>query len=162
MWRTLGRRFCGCLATAGINIIRNGGRVILNLAVSLPAFAEHDLFANIRVLLNASIAVHQLLLHSLRSLRLHAARFSLLTARLARSGSRLNTPTGRLICRSDIAIAPRAGMAVMDTSYLEQQVSTIIGKLHELFDEIGVPSHERDTRESEVNAPAAEHCQTQN
>lgn len=38
----------------------------------------------------------------------------------------------------------------MDTSYLEQQVSTIIGKLHELFDEIGVPSHERDTRESEV------------
>lgn len=39
---------------------------------------------------------------------------------------------------------------MMDTSYLEQQVATIIGKLHELFDEIGVPSHERDTRESEV------------
>jgi len=38
----------------------------------------------------------------------------------------------------------------MDTSYLEKQVSTIINKLHELFDEIGVPSHERDSRESEV------------
>lgn len=39
----------------------------------------------------------------------------------------------------------------MDTSYLEKQVSTIINKLHELFDEIGVPSHERDSRESEVS-----------
>ncbi|KAF2432436.1 microtubule associated protein [Tothia fuscella] len=38
----------------------------------------------------------------------------------------------------------------MDTSYLEKQVSTIINKLHELFDEIGVPSHERDTRESDL------------
>jgi protein regulator of cytokinesis 1 len=38
----------------------------------------------------------------------------------------------------------------MDTSYLEKQVSTIINKLHELFDEIGVPSHERDSRESEL------------
>jgi len=38
----------------------------------------------------------------------------------------------------------------MDTSYLEKQVSTIINKLHELFDEIGVPSHDRDSRESEV------------
>ena len=41
-------------------------------------------------------------------------------------------------------------MVAMDTSYLEKQVSTIINKLHELFDEIGVPSHERDSRESEL------------
>jgi protein regulator of cytokinesis 1 len=40
----------------------------------------------------------------------------------------------------------------MDTSYLEKQVSTIINKLHDLFDEIGVPSHERDSRESELFA----------
>lgn len=39
----------------------------------------------------------------------------------------------------------------MDTSYLAQQVNTIIGQLHGLFDEIGVPNHERDTRESEVS-----------
>lgn len=39
----------------------------------------------------------------------------------------------------------------MDTSYLSSQVSTIIGQLHGLFDEIGVPSHEREARESEVN-----------
>ena len=38
----------------------------------------------------------------------------------------------------------------MDTSYLAQQVTTIIGQLHGLFDEIGVPNHERDTREAEV------------
>ncbi|KAF3048587.1 hypothetical protein E8E11_007902 [Didymella keratinophila] len=38
----------------------------------------------------------------------------------------------------------------MDTSYLAQQVTTIIGQLHGLFDEIGVPSHERDTREAEL------------
>ena len=39
----------------------------------------------------------------------------------------------------------------MDTSYLAQQVTTIIGQLHGLFDEIGVPTHERDSRESEVS-----------
>jgi protein regulator of cytokinesis 1 len=39
----------------------------------------------------------------------------------------------------------------MDTSYLSSQVSTIIGQLHGLFDEIGVPSHEREARESEVS-----------
>ncbi|KIW03706.1 uncharacterized protein PV09_05019 [Verruconis gallopava] len=44
----------------------------------------------------------------------------------------------------------------MDTSYLEKQVSTIINKLHELFDEIGVPSHERDSRESELFAALSE------
>lgn len=38
----------------------------------------------------------------------------------------------------------------MDTGYLSQQVTTIINQLHGLFDEIGVPSHERDSRESEV------------
>jgi len=38
----------------------------------------------------------------------------------------------------------------MDTSYLAQQVTTIIGQLHGLFDEIGVPSHDRDSREAEV------------
>lgn len=38
----------------------------------------------------------------------------------------------------------------MDTGYLAQQVTTIIGQLHGLFDEIGVPSHERDSREAEV------------
>lgn len=38
----------------------------------------------------------------------------------------------------------------MDTSYLSQQVTTINERLHGFFDEIGVPSHERDSRESEV------------
>lgn len=38
----------------------------------------------------------------------------------------------------------------MDTGYLTSQVSTIIGQLHGLFDEIGVPGQERDARESEV------------
>ena len=40
--------------------------------------------------------------------------------------------------------------ASMDSSYLSSQVSTIIGQLHGLFDEIGVPSHDRESRESEV------------
>ena len=39
----------------------------------------------------------------------------------------------------------------MDTSYLTSQVSTIIGQLHGLFDDIGVPNHERESRESEVS-----------
>lgn len=39
----------------------------------------------------------------------------------------------------------------MDTGYLSQQVTTIINQLHGFFDEIGVPSHERDSRESEVS-----------
>lgn len=38
----------------------------------------------------------------------------------------------------------------MDASYLSQQVNSIIGQLHGLFDEIGVPSHDRETREAEV------------
>ncbi|KAH8600229.1 microtubule associated protein-domain-containing protein [Bisporella sp. PMI_857] len=44
----------------------------------------------------------------------------------------------------------------MDTSYLSSQVSTIIGQLHGLFDEIGVPSHEREARESELFAALSE------
>nr|POF14318.1 anaphase spindle elongation protein 1 [Quercus suber] len=44
----------------------------------------------------------------------------------------------------------------MDTSYLSQQVTTIIERLHGFFDEIGVPSHERDSRESELNLVAKE------
>lgn len=38
----------------------------------------------------------------------------------------------------------------MDTSYLSQQVNTIIGQLHGLFDEIGVPNHDREAREADV------------
>ncbi|KAL7932136.1 microtubule associated domain-containing protein [Trichoderma chlorosporum] len=38
----------------------------------------------------------------------------------------------------------------MDTSYLAKQVNTSIGQLHSLFDEIGVPDHEREARESEL------------
>ncbi|TGO25989.1 hypothetical protein BPAE_0068g00230 [Botrytis paeoniae] len=44
----------------------------------------------------------------------------------------------------------------MDTSYLSSQVSTIIDQLHGLFDEIGVPSRERETRESELFAALSE------
>ncbi|KAI0393667.1 microtubule associated protein-domain-containing protein [Xylariaceae sp. FL0594] len=40
----------------------------------------------------------------------------------------------------------------MDASYLSQQVNTIIGQLHGLFDEIGVPSHDRDNREADLFA----------
>ncbi|KAK1242027.1 hypothetical protein MKX07_000013 [Trichoderma sp. CBMAI-0711] len=38
----------------------------------------------------------------------------------------------------------------MDTSYLSKQVSHSIGQLHSLFDDIGVPDHEREARESEL------------
>ncbi|KAK2604534.1 hypothetical protein N8I77_007455 [Diaporthe amygdali] len=44
----------------------------------------------------------------------------------------------------------------MDPSYLSQQVNTIIGQLHGLFDEIGVPSHDRDSREAELFAALSE------
>lgn len=40
-------------------------------------------------------------------------------------------------------------MAV-DTSYLTTQVNNIVAQLHGIYDEIGVPSHERDSREAEV------------
>ncbi|KAF2276412.1 protein regulator of cytokinesis 1 [Westerdykella ornata] len=49
----------------------------------------------------------------------------------------------------------------MDTSYLAQQVTTIIGQLHGLFDEIGVPSHERDTREAELFSALSETLHSQ-
>lgn len=47
-------------------------------------------------------------------------------------------------------------MPNMDTSYLTTQVTTIIGQLHGLFDDIGVETHERESREAEVR------CHTQN
>ncbi|KAK0621208.1 microtubule associated protein [Bombardia bombarda] len=44
----------------------------------------------------------------------------------------------------------------MDTSYLAQQVNTIIGQLHGLFDEIGVSNHERESRENELFSALSE------
>ncbi|KAH8801554.1 microtubule associated protein-domain-containing protein [Xylogone sp. PMI_703] len=44
----------------------------------------------------------------------------------------------------------------MDTGSLVSQVSAIIGQLHGLFDEIGVPGHEREERESELFAALSE------
>lgn len=41
----------------------------------------------------------------------------------------------------------------MDTSYLSQQVNTIINQLHGLFDEIGVSDHDRENREADVSLP---------
>ncbi|KAM7189164.1 anaphase spindle elongation protein 1 [Naviculisporaceae sp. PSN 640] len=49
----------------------------------------------------------------------------------------------------------------MDTSYLAQQVNTIIGQLHGLFDEIGVSNHEREARESELFTALSETLQNQ-
>ncbi|KKK14922.1 hypothetical protein P175DRAFT_0528425 [Aspergillus ochraceoroseus IBT 24754] len=40
-------------------------------------------------------------------------------------------------------------MAV-DTSYLTTQVNNIVSQLHGIFDEIGIPNHERDSREAEL------------
>lgn len=42
-----------------------------------------------------------------------------------------------------------------NTSHLAQQVNSSIGQLHALLDEIGVPAHERETRESEVRVPGS-------
>ncbi|KAF7543743.1 hypothetical protein G7046_g9940 [Stylonectria norvegica] len=44
----------------------------------------------------------------------------------------------------------------MDSSYLAQQVNNSIGQLHGLFDEIGVPDHEREAREEELFAALSE------
>ncbi len=44
----------------------------------------------------------------------------------------------------------------MDTSFLQSQVTTIIGQLHSIFDEIGVPRNERESRETEVGYCLAE------
>ncbi|KAL9103090.1 MAG: hypothetical protein Q9163_001830 [Psora crenata] len=38
----------------------------------------------------------------------------------------------------------------METSYLSTQVSAIISQLHGLFDEIGLPNHERELKESQL------------
>ncbi|ROW12252.1 hypothetical protein VMCG_00166 [Cytospora schulzeri] len=38
----------------------------------------------------------------------------------------------------------------MDPGYLSQQVNTIIGQLHGLFDDIGVSDHDRESREAEL------------
>ena len=39
----------------------------------------------------------------------------------------------------------------VDTSYLTTQVNNIVGQLHGLFDDIGIPSHERESRETEAS-----------
>ncbi|KAI4201041.1 MAG: hypothetical protein LQ346_002244 [Caloplaca aetnensis] len=44
----------------------------------------------------------------------------------------------------------------MDTSYLTTQVTTIIGQLHGLFDDIGVETHNRESREAELFAALSE------
>jgi len=46
--------------------------------------------------------------------------------------------------------------ADMDTGYLTTQVTTIIGQLHSIFDEIGVPRSERESRETELFAALSE------
>jgi len=59
-----------------------------------------------------------------------------------------------------VAFAAGSYTFTMDTSYLSQQVTTIIERLHGFFDEIGVPSHERDSRESEVSIRLASSTRT--
>ncbi|KAL4787929.1 microtubule associated protein-domain-containing protein [Aspergillus varians] len=46
-------------------------------------------------------------------------------------------------------------MAV-DTSYLTTQVNNIVSQLHGIFDEIGIPSHERESREEELFSALSE------
>ncbi|KAM5353831.1 hypothetical protein ACJ41O_000481 [Fusarium nematophilum] len=50
---------------------------------------------------------------------------------------------------------------MVDTSYLAQQVNNSIGQLHGLFDEIGVPDHEREARESELFTALSEALNSQ-
>jgi Ase1/PRC1/MAP65 family protein len=38
----------------------------------------------------------------------------------------------------------------VDASYLTTQVNSIVDQLHGVFDEIGISSHERESREAEV------------
>lgn len=66
------------------------------------------------------------------------------------------TPSLRFCCLSTPLLLRLPGFGskplyIMDTSYLAQQVNNSIGQLHGLFDEIGVPNHEREARESEVS-----------
>ncbi|KAK2596165.1 Microtubule bundling protein [Conoideocrella luteorostrata] len=49
----------------------------------------------------------------------------------------------------------------MDTSYLAKQVNSSITQLHGLFDEIGVPDHEREVRESELFTALSEALNSQ-
>ncbi|KAG6310564.1 hypothetical protein E4U44_005394 [Claviceps purpurea] len=49
----------------------------------------------------------------------------------------------------------------MDTSYLAKQVNSSISQLHGLFDEIGVPEHEREERESELFAALSQALSSQ-
>lgn len=42
----------------------------------------------------------------------------------------------------------------VDTSYLTTQVNNIVTQLHSVFDDIGVPGYERESREAEVGC----HC----
>ncbi|KIX08413.1 uncharacterized protein Z518_03069 [Rhinocladiella mackenziei CBS 650.93] len=51
--------------------------------------------------------------------------------------------------------------APMDTSYLTTQVTTIIGQLHSIFDEIGVPRNERESRETELFAALSDTLHSQ-
>ncbi|KAI5294760.1 hypothetical protein KEM52_003261 [Ascosphaera acerosa] len=52
-------------------------------------------------------------------------------------------------------------MASIDASYLTSQVSQIVGQLHGLFDDIGVPDSERDQREAELFSALSETLQNQ-
>ncbi|XHG04387.1 hypothetical protein AWENTII_007658 [Aspergillus wentii] len=44
----------------------------------------------------------------------------------------------------------------VDTSYLTTQVNNIVTQLHGIFDDIGVPGHERDAREAELFSALSE------
>ncbi|KAL2002362.1 hypothetical protein VTN02DRAFT_111 [Thermoascus thermophilus] len=44
----------------------------------------------------------------------------------------------------------------VDTSYLATQVNNIVGQLHGVFDEIGIPDHERESREAELFSALSE------
>ncbi|KAJ6261846.1 hypothetical protein Dda_2645 [Drechslerella dactyloides] len=49
----------------------------------------------------------------------------------------------------------------MDNSYLTSQVTSIIKSLHGIFDEIGVPHHDRESREAALYAALSETLQSQ-
>lgn len=40
----------------------------------------------------------------------------------------------------------------VDTSYLTTQVNNIVAQLHGIYDEIGVPARERESREADVSS----------
>ncbi|KAL1969726.1 hypothetical protein VTN77DRAFT_8279 [Rasamsonia byssochlamydoides] len=44
----------------------------------------------------------------------------------------------------------------VDTSYLTTQVNSIVSQLHGIFDDIGIPDHERESREAELFAALSE------